>query len=89
MFLMMQSRKIDLCEKFWNDWLKSDSEKRIKMVQKTLIARELSDYLLLRLADSKDSSKIKKSFVKWTVARQVNEYFEDMESALLSNKRHI
>ncbi|MCX6709951.1 MAG: hypothetical protein NTV63_03315 [Candidatus Woesearchaeota archaeon] len=87
MFLMMQSEKIDLCEKFWNDWLKADSEKRINMVQKTLIARELSDYLLLRLANAKDRSKIKKSFIKWTVARQVNDYFEDFESVLLSKKR--
>jgi hypothetical protein len=84
---MSMSEKIDLCEKFWNDWLKSDSEKRIKMVQKTLIARELSDYLLLRLADAKDKSKIKKSFVRWTVARQVNDYFEDLESVLLSKKQ--
>ena len=49
----------DIPEKFWTDWLKADEEQRIKLIQKTMIARELAEHAALRFAQS----KIKKTFI--------------------------
>jgi hypothetical protein len=66
----------DTPARFWNRWLKADTEQRIKMVKKTLIARELAEYMLIK------SGKTQNPFFKQFAARSVNDYFEDLESAL-------
>lgn len=76
-------------EQFWTDWLAADEENRLKMVEKTMIARELAERLLSILAvASKDGkkSKISKKFIQEMTARQVNDYFEDLEAVLLTKK---
>lgn len=80
---MAKKEKEEIPVKFWNDWLDSDEEKRIKLVQATMVARESAEYLLLRLK----KSKVDKKFIKYTTARHINDYFQDLEQAMLSRKR--
>ena len=74
----------DIVTKFWNDWLDADEEKRIQIVKKTLIARELTERLRLITK----GSKLKKSHIEDLVAHQVNDYFQDLENAMLARNAH-
>jgi len=77
--------KQDIPEKFWTDWLNADEEQRIKLVQKTMIARELAEYAALRFA----KSRIKKTFIKELTARTINDYFQDLAQVITSKNRNI
>ncbi|MFH1916786.1 MAG: hypothetical protein ABIJ21_05970 [Nanoarchaeota archaeon] len=76
-------------EQFWTDWLAADEETRLKMVEKTMIARELAERLTSILSTPLKNGKqfkINKRFIKETTARQVNDYFEDLENVLRVRK---
>jgi hypothetical protein len=74
--------KRDIPEKFWNDWLKADEDGRIRLVQKTMIARELAEHLALKLS----KTKMQRKFIKEMAARNINDYFQDLEQFMISKK---
>jgi hypothetical protein len=76
------SMKRDIPEKFWNDWLKADEDERIKLVQKTMIARELAEHLALKFS----KTKMQRKFIKEMAARNINDYFQDLEQFMISKK---
>ena len=75
----------DLSVVFWNDWLKADEDKRVKLVSQTMIARDLAEHMMHKLG----RTKIKKSYYKNFTARTINEYFQDLEQAMMSKNHNI
>jgi hypothetical protein len=74
--------KRDVPEKFWNDWLNAGEDKRVKLVQKTMIGKELAEHLALKLA----KAKMQRKFISEMAARNINDYFQDLEEAVMSKK---
>jgi len=72
--------KRDIPKKFWNDWLNSGEDERIRLVQKTMIARELAEHLALKLV----KTKIQRKLINEMAARNINDYFQDLEEVLAS-----
>ncbi len=77
----MTSLEQDIPTKFWNKWLDSDEEKRIKLVKKTLIARNLAEHLASKLK-TKNINHIKD-----IAARAINDYFKDLEVVLMARRK--
>jgi hypothetical protein len=75
--------KRDVPEKFWNDWLNAGDDERIRLVQRTMIGRELAEHLALKLA----KAKIQRKFIDEMAARNINDYFQDLEQVIMSKKR--
>jgi len=69
-------------EKFWNNWLKADEDERIRLVQKTMIARDLTEHLALKFSKTKMQNK----FIKELAARSINDYFNDLEQFMISKR---
>jgi predicted nucleic acid-binding protein len=74
--------KKNIAEKFWNEWLEANEDGRIKLVQNTMIARELAEHLTLKMA----KAKIQKRFIKEMAARNINDYFQDLEQCMITRK---
>jgi hypothetical protein len=72
----------DIPSEFWKKWLKSDEEKRIELVKNTLIAKELYESMLKRV-----ENKIDKEHIKYMTAKTVNDYFQDLETTILFDKK--
>ena len=82
--LLKKENYEDVPSKFWNDWLDSDEDERIKLIQKTMIARESAEYLLLRLNQNKvkNKSKIDEKFIREITARNINYFLQDFEQVI-------
>jgi hypothetical protein len=72
--------KRDIPKKFWNDWLNAGEDERIRLVQKTMIARELAEHLALKLV----KTKMQRKLINEMAARNINDYFQDLEEVLAS-----
>jgi hypothetical protein len=68
--------------RFWKEWLAADEDKRIKILQRTIVARELMDYRLVLLKNTKISMK----FIREMTARELNEFIEDLENVRVERK---
>jgi len=66
-----KEQKIEYEIKWWKDWLESDAIKRIKMVEKLPLVKELPNFAKL------PPKLMQKSFVS-----QLNGFFEDLKSAV-------
>ena len=75
--------KRDIPEKFWNDWLNAGEDECIRIVQRTMIARELAEHLALKLA----KAKVQRKLINEMAARNINDYFQDLEQAIMFKKR--
>jgi carbon monoxide dehydrogenase subunit G len=53
------------------------------MVQKTMIARELAEHLTLKMT----KAKIRKKLIKEMAARNINDYFQDLEQRIALKKQ--
>lgn len=76
--------KKDILENFWIEWLEANEDERIRLVQKTMIAKELSEHLTLKLA----KAKVQNKFIKEMAARNINDYFQDLEQVIASKKQN-
>jgi hypothetical protein len=70
----------DLPMKFWRTWLAADELKRLKMLRKTMIVKELSAHMMSKFS----GAKLQKGFAEEFAARLVNDYFQDLECALMT-----
>jgi hypothetical protein len=52
-------------------------------VQKTMIAKELAEHLALKFA----KAKMQRKFISEMAARNINDYFQDLEQIVMSKKR--
>ena len=64
---------------WWDDWYNADMLKRLELVKKLLITRELTKMFV--------NMKIKKKYAETAAASTVNNYFEDFESYLAERER--
>ncbi len=65
----------DLAERFWNEWLDADHLKRLKLLRKTQLVRELAKHLKGILSPEQAKS---------TVAQLLEGYLEDLEQAIVA-----
>jgi hypothetical protein len=71
--------KRDIPEKFWNDWLNAGEDERIRLVQKTMIAKELAEHLVLKFV----KAKMQRKFINEMAARNINDYKQNQKTANL------
>jgi hypothetical protein len=71
-------------EKFWSQWINSDEEDRIKLLQQTMLVKELNEYLKIKFK----KTKISKKFILDYASRFVNDYLKDLEQTIYQQKRN-
>ena len=64
---------------WWDDWYNADMLKRLELVKKLLITRELTKIFV--------SLGIKKKYAETAAASNVNGYFEDFENYMAERER--
>jgi hypothetical protein len=74
------TKKEDTPTKFWREWLNADELERIELLKKTMIVKELSEYMLIKFKDA----KLGKKYVLNYAARSFNDYLQDLEMTIKS-----
>lgn len=72
----------DMPAKFWIKWLESDELQRIKMLQTTMLVKDLSAYMLIKFK----GSKLRKGFAPDFAARMFNDYLQDLEMTMVTKR---
>ena len=71
---MMSEEYDKLPGKFWNEWMDSDTESRIKMLSQTMLARELTEHFKQKFR----KTQVEESYVEDFSVRVFNDYLEDL-----------
>jgi len=70
-------------KRFWSQWITSDEEDRIKLLQQTMLVKELNEHLIIKFK----KTKISKKFILGYASRFVNDYLQDLEQTIYQKKR--